>query len=314
MTDTTETAATTGPDGPIATPAGERSARWQVGEVTITAVVESETAGIPPAFMFPDADEALILGHPWLVPTWADAQGNLAMRVQAFVLQVAGRTIVLDPCVGNGRQREVPWFSDLRTPFLERLVAAGIDPGSVTEVLHTHLHVDHVGWGTRREGDAWVPTFPAATYRYVDGELAWLSSRDDDDARRIHADSVQPILDAGLAESVAVDADLGDGLRFAPTPGHTPGHVSLWIESGDAVALVTGDTIHHPFQLAEPAVAFVSDDDVALARTSRDDVLAEAAARSALVLGTHFPTEPVGRLAPDGEVWRFEAAPGEPVG
>ncbi|CAN5731573.1 hypothetical protein BH10ACT1_BH10ACT1_00150 [soil metagenome] len=88
----------------------------------------------------------------------------------------------------------------------------------------------------------------------------------------------------------------------------------MWIESDDSVALVTGDTIHHPFQLAEPDVAFVSDDDVARARTSREGILGEAAARSALVLGTHFPTSPAGHLVADGAVWRFEAAPGEPVG
>lgn len=193
------------------TPAREASARWQVGAVTVTAVVESQTEGIPPAFMFPAGNEELVLRHPWLVPAWADTAGNVALRVQAFVLQVAGRTILLDPCVGNGRQREQPWFADLQTPFLQRLAAVGVEPGTVTEVLHTHLHVDHVGWGTRREGDAWVPTFPGARYGYVEPELAWLQSRDDEDARRIHADSVQPVLDAGLADLLPVDADLGDG-------------------------------------------------------------------------------------------------------
>ena len=45
--------------------------------------------------------------------------------------------------------------------------------------------------------------------------------------RYAYRDSIRPILDAGLADEVADDADLGDGLRLEPSPGHTPGHVSL---------------------------------------------------------------------------------------
>ncbi|MDQ3543306.1 MAG: MBL fold metallo-hydrolase [Actinomycetota bacterium] len=47
---------------------------------------------------------------------------------------------------------------------------------------------------------------------------------------------------------------LGDGLRLAPTPGHTPGHTSLWIHSGGERAVVTGDLIHHPVLCAHPRV------------------------------------------------------------
>jgi glyoxylase-like metal-dependent hydrolase (beta-lactamase superfamily II) len=116
---------------------------------------------------------------------------------------------------------------------------------------------------------------------------------------------VQPILDAELAEVVAEDADLGDGLRLAPSPGHTPGHVSLWIESRGEVGLISGDFVHHPVQCAETEWAEIGDSDAEEARATRRRMLHEAATTEALFVGTHFPTRPAGRGVVDGGVWRF---------
>jgi glyoxylase-like metal-dependent hydrolase (beta-lactamase superfamily II) len=104
---------------------------------------------------------------------------------------------------------------------------------------------------------------------------------------------------------VAEDADLGEGLRLEPTAGHTPGHVSLWIESGGETALVTGDILHHPVQLAEPGWAEIGDEDADEARATRRRLFARAAERGALVLGTHFASRPAGRIVPAGDAWRF---------
>jgi glyoxylase-like metal-dependent hydrolase (beta-lactamase superfamily II) len=121
----------------------------------------------------------------------------------------------------------------------------------------------------------------------------------------VYADSVAPIVDAGLADVVAVDADLGHGLRLASTPGHTPGHTSVWIESEGEHALLTGDFMHHPVQFAEPHLAEIADSDADLARETRRRMLHEMAATGALVLGTHFPNRPAGRVVVDGDAWRF---------
>ena len=121
----------------------------------------------------------------------------------------------------------------------------------------------------------------------------------------VEAESVRPVFDAGLADVVADDADLGDGLRLEPTPGHTPGHVSLWVESAGERALISGDFLHHPVQCAEPDWAEVGDADEALARETRHRMLRVAAESGALFLGTHFAGSPAGRVVADGEVWRF---------
>jgi hypothetical protein len=75
-------------------------------------------------------------------------------------------------------------------------------------------------------------------------------------------------------------------------------------------ALVTGDAVHHPLQLAEPSLSF-GDADLGLASRTRGDLLGGAAADRRLVFGTHFPTHPMGRVVADGDRWRFEPEPGE---
>jgi glyoxylase-like metal-dependent hydrolase (beta-lactamase superfamily II) len=302
----------TGTDG--ATVAHEATERWDLGRVWVTSVVESQTDGIPPALFFPAADEGLVRRHAWLPPGTGDDRGRLGLRVQAFVIETGDLTILVDPCVGNGRTRSLPFWNDQAWPFMERFRAAGFDPDAVDLVVHTHLHVDHVGWATRPDGDGrWVPTFPRARYLYVGDEVEAQAADHRDDAAAMRADSIEPIFAAGQAETVPADADLGAELRLAPTVGHTPGHASLWLDGGERPVLITGDALHHPVQCAEPDIDFVSDADPATARATRRRLLAEAVDAGAVVFGTHFPTSPAGTVAPapDGEAgWRFTPVPG----
>jgi glyoxylase-like metal-dependent hydrolase (beta-lactamase superfamily II) len=302
----------------------EGTQRWSVGEVRITSIVESQTDGIPPVFFFGDADEALVQRHPWLVPHFADEHGRIHLRVQAFVVEAGGRTLVVDPCVGNGKTRTFAFWHQQDWPFMERFRAAGFDPDDVDLVVHTHLHADHVGWDTHLDDGRWVPTFGRARHLYVQRELDWVeagAAAGPDgtplDFGNVHADSIAPIFDAGLADVVEPDADLGDGLRLESTDGHTPGHVSLWVASQDQVALLSGDFLHHPVQCSEPGLAEVGDEDPERARATRRRLLRQAADEQALFLGTHFPTHPAGHVvaapdapdspdSPDGDAWRFE--------
>lgn len=281
---------------------------WTVGSATVTAVVESETTGIPPEFFFPAATAEAVAAHGWLVPDHAAADGTIALRVQGLVVEVAGRVVLVDPCVGDGKTRALPFWHEQAWGGLDALVAAGFGTDRVDTVVHTHLHADHVGWDTRRDGGDWVPTFGRARYLYTAAELAHWEATERRQAEDVWADSVQPVLDAGLADVVAPDADLGDGLRLAPTPGHTPGHTSLWIEADGARAVVTGDLIHHPVQCAEPDWAEVGDDDEAVARATRHEFLASVADTDVLVIGTHFPGRPAGRVVRRGDAFAFVAA------
>lgn len=281
------------------------TARWVVGAAAVTSVVENQIDHIPPEFFFADATTEVIKRHGWLVPDYADATGAISLRVQAFVIEIDNLVVVVDPCVGNGKVRALPFWHDQNWPFLERLSAAGFAPDAVDLVIHTHLHADHVGWDTRREGGAWVPTFTGARHLYTEADVAYCRSsamKGED----VFGDSIAPIFDAGLADIVSTDADLGHGLVLEPSHGHTPGHVSLWVESEGERALITGDFLHHPVQFAEPDWAEIADADADLARHSRRRMMERAAQTGALVLGTHFSGRPAGRVTTDGDRWRFQ--------
>ncbi len=280
--------------------------RWTVGAVTITSVVEDEIHHIPPELFFPGATAAEVAAHPELVPDFVDADGNIAMRVQALIVEVGDRTIVVDPCVGNDKKRLFPFWNEMTWPFLERFDEAGYTPETIDTVVHTHLHADHVGWDTRLVDGEWIPTFANARHLYTEAELEFARRDDDVGVAGVFADSIDPILAAGLADVIATDADLGDGLALEPSLGHTPGHVSLWISSAGETGLITGDFMHHPVQCKVPSWAEVGDVDPELARETRRRMLTQAAERRALVIGTHFPTRPAGHVLVDGETWRFE--------
>jgi glyoxylase-like metal-dependent hydrolase (beta-lactamase superfamily II) len=280
--------------------------RWTVGDATITSILEDETMHIPPELFFPDATAAEVAEHPWLVPDFADEHGNVGLRVHALVIEIDGRRVLVDPCVGNGKRREIPFWHQQDWPFMARFADAGFVPEAIDTVVHTHLHADHVGWDTHLDdGGSWVPTFTGARHLYTTAELEHRRADDIPGVEEVYADSIEPIFAAGLADIVAEDADLGDGLRLEPTPGHTPGHVSLWVTSAGEQALITGDFLHHPVQCARPEWREIADHDAELGRATRRRLLDRAATTGALVVNAHFPTRPAGHVVADGDAWRF---------
>ena len=278
---------------------------WCVGSTRLTTVVEEEHVGVPVGLFYPEATTVDVAAADWL-PPGAAAGGDIAMRVQAFVVERPVLTMLVDPCVGNHKQRTLPFWNDLDHPWLERLAAAGFTPDDIDLVVHTHLHEDHLGWDTHLVDGEWVPTFTNARHVYVGEELSWAEL----DERRVghdpFADSIAPILEAGLAWEVGPDAELAPGVRLVPTAGHTPGHVSIEIDTGADPLVVSGDLLHHQFQFTNPAIAEVADWDVARARTTRVDAFAWWARSGAVVAGTHFPIAPVGVVSEHGEGWRFD--------
>jgi glyoxylase-like metal-dependent hydrolase (beta-lactamase superfamily II) len=277
--------------------------RWRVGEVTITSVAEME-APVPAGALLVGATEAEAHVHEWARPWAVDDAGQLVLRIQALVVEAPGRRIVVDTCVGNDKDRAVPFFHRMQGPFLDDLAAAGCPAETVDTVVCTHLHVDHVGWNTRLVDGRWVPTFPNARYLMVREEVAhWEREPQDDD---LFGDSVRPVLDAGLADLVEPGHEVADGITLLPTPGHTPGHVSVRIRSRGEEAVVSGDVMHHPVQCARPEWGAVFDSDAAWAERTRREFLDRYADTDVLVIGTHFPDPVAGHVRRDGDTYRFD--------
>jgi glyoxylase-like metal-dependent hydrolase (beta-lactamase superfamily II) len=279
---------------------------WRIGDVTVTKVVELEVTG-GSRFILPQATPEAILPISWLQPHFADERGRLRMSIHAFIVETPTRRIVVDTCLGNDKQnRRIPTWNDLHGPFLADLAEAGFPRESIDTVLCTHLHVDHVGWNTMLVDGRWVPTFPRARYLMGRAEYQhWTGPHDRDDIRQILADSVLPVYDAGLVDLVETDYRICEEVSLLPTFGHTPGHVSVRISSREEEALITGDFLHHPCQIAHPEWSSTADWDADQAHRTRERMYNVLAGGPVLVLGTHFAGASAGRIAHDGKTYRL---------
>jgi len=282
---------------------------WRIGNVGVTRIVEIFPFQVPAADLFQNGSAELVRRHPWLMPNHATPDGQIIFAFQAFVVQVAGRRIMIDTCLGNEKSRQYDVFTNLQTSFLHDLAVAGAPADSIDTVLCTHLHQDHVGWNTRLVNGRWVPTFPNARYLFGREEWAHWKPQIGDPAIHLQhlVDSIQPVVEAGLVDYVESDHRLTDEIWLEPTPGHTPGHVSVRISSQGREAVITGDVMHHPIQCAEPDLAthFCFDHDVA--RKTRRAFLERYADKPTLIIGSHFAEPTVGWFVREGAAWRFSS-------
>lgn len=276
---------------------------WMIGGVKITSIHELRVSG-DNEFVLPDASNEECKKISWLQPHFADEEGFLIFVIQAFVVDTGERRIVVDTCIGNDKKTGVEPWDNLQTNFLDELTTAGYPPETIDTVMCTHLHVDHVGWNTRLIDGKWEPTFPNARYLSARAEWEfWVDHGDEHGFDLVREQSIQPIVDAGLMDLVDWDEQVCAEVRLEPTPGHTPGHVSIVIESSGSSAIITGDCIHHPVQLTKIEWCSSADNDQQHALTTRRALIDKYANSDTVFLGSHFPppTGGIVRPLPDAE-------------
>jgi glyoxylase-like metal-dependent hydrolase (beta-lactamase superfamily II) len=276
--------------------------------VTVTRVVEllMPIPYRPQAPFLRQATPEALRRHAWLYPHFVNEKDELLLSIHALLVEAPGLRLVVDTCMGDDKPGRPTNGRPRVEPFLQALDQLGWTRESVDAVICTHLHIDHVGWNTMLQDGKWVPTFPNARYLFGRKELAHWTAEADPEQRQVMADSVTPILEAGLAELVEPDHRLSPEIRLIPTAGHTPGHVSVVIESEGAAAVITGDMAHHPCQLAHPDWCPSVDVDPAQATATRRRMFGEWTESQVLVIGTHFAEPTAGHVRRDGEAWRFE--------
>lgn len=278
--------------------------QWTAGRVKVTRIVELESVG-GTRFILPEATAEEALKLSWLVPDFANEQGRLKMTIHSLVVETPTRRILVDTGLGNDKQgRNVPTWNGLATPFLENLTAAGYPPESIDTVLCTHLHVDHVGWNTRLVDGRWEPTFAGARYLFGRAEYDYWASHRDEPAHPPASfdDSVRPIVEAGRAALIDPDFRVADEISLIATPGHSPGHLSVLIDSDGEQLLLAGDAAHHPVQFAHPEWSSTADHDAAAAARTRRMLLQRFADTPTRIIGGHFAG---GRIVADGAAYRM---------
>jgi len=291
--------------------------RSRIGAADIVQVVEVQIGHLL-GWLIPGATPDAVKEIEWLAAPYRNEDFTLNAVSQCFVVRLANRTIVLDTCIGNDKELPpLPEWSQMALPFLETLEEAGVDRFGVTDVLCTHLHFDHVGWNTYWHENEWHPTFPNARYHFARSEYEyWQRSSGQTTENSIQSisfdESVSPIVKAGLANFIETDADLGDGISVIPTPGHSPGHISLRIDSGGRSFVIAGDTMHHPCQIARPHWATETDFDREQSTATRRLFFRDLAGSGILVAGTHFCSPSFGTIEQggDGDGYVFRPASG----
>lgn len=278
--------------------------QWQIGDTKITQLLEiNDSSGSVP--ILPDATPENLAPIEWLKPKFVTPDGKLILNIQMLIIETPSQKMVVDTCIGNDKNLNMEGWANLQLPFLDNLRALGHDPDSVDTVICTHLHVDHVGWNTRKVKDKWVPTFPNARYLMVEEEFDFWKKADDDFGD-VFGESVAPVFDAGLVDLVKPDHAVGDGVWFESTPGHTPGHISVHIDSKDEQAIISGDMMHHPCQIARPDWVTPFDADNHAACNTRKKFLEKYADQPILIFGTHFADPVAGKIVRDGSTYRFD--------
>jgi glyoxylase-like metal-dependent hydrolase (beta-lactamase superfamily II) len=286
---------------------------WKIGDVTITKIVEkTDVVDLPN--ILPKSTVKELLALPWLQPHFLTPEGRAIFSFHALVIETPTKRVIVDTCWGNDKQRG-PWehAGNLQTTFLQTLASAGFPRDSIDVVLCTHLHVDHIGWNTMLVDGKWVPTFPKARYILNKTEYEYWAAPTNvpttdgwDEVQRLaNLDSIKPVSDAGQIDLVEGVHKICDEVTLVPTLGHSPGHVSVRVSSRGEEALITGDMIHHPSQLAHLDWCLDLDFDPALATKTRGQVFAEVADRPVLVIGTHWAGITAGRIRRDGKVFRL---------
>lgn len=268
----------------------------QLGEIQISRILEMETPFMDFAAMFQDLSPDLLEEHRhWMEPTaLCPRTGKIIIAVQTYVIRTPHHTILVDTCVGCDKTNTFfpEWHQRTDDTWYRRLLASGLNPAEVDYVFCTHLHGDHCGWNTRLVDGRWVPTFPNAHYIIAETEIEHARAT----GHPAYRESVLPVIEAGQVIAAASDHAIDDHVWLEATPGHTPGHVSVHLQSGRERAVLTGDLIHSPIQCLYPHWRYWIDYDAQQAITTRRHFLDARADDGALVLTSHFPSPSIGRV------------------
>jgi glyoxylase-like metal-dependent hydrolase (beta-lactamase superfamily II) len=271
--------------------------QFALGDITVSRIDESVEPAVEPFSFLPELPaDAIDQQRSWLEPTFYDgASARLILAEQSWLVRTPRLNILIEACAGNHKSRpHFPRAHMLNTPWLARLAGAGCRPEDINVVLCTHLHVDHVGWFTRKLDGRWIPTFPHA--RYVIDRIEYANWHPD--GRTLpyfqindgcFEDSVAPVMEAGLMDLVDVPHEIDTGVRILPARGHTMGHVAIEVSSGGKSALFVGDAMHTPLQILYPQCCTYSCEDKPRTIATHHALMEKCIEHDRLFVPTHFP-------------------------
>ena len=270
------------------------------GDFEVTVITDGELT-LPISVFMPDAtpeEQAEIAKRLGWTPPNATARANHP------ILRKGDDVILVDN--GSGSK-----FQPSAGKLLENLKAAGIEPATVTKVVFTHAHPDHI-WGTTDASGALL--FPNATY-YV-GATEWNFWMDPELINKMPPEMGDFVKGAQRELTAVKDKvtmlkpgdDVVTGIRALDTAGHTPGHLSFEVSGGEGLIITADASTNEVIALEHPEWKFAFDADPELAIKNRKALIDRAATDKIKLLGYHWTAPGVGFAERKDNAYVFVAA------
>ena len=262
--------------------------RITVGNVEIIGFLDMIPPAYSPTEFFPDVP--MEAWEPYKADHLENCEHNnceLQLYYGCFALRSQGQVVLVDTGIGPGPH---PTRGNLRGDLLNQIKLQGINPEDVVTVVHTHVHIDHVGWNVTYEGGRATPTFPRARYLVPKADWEHFTRPEIMETAPYARDSVVPLEGLGVMELIEGEHTITPEISTVPTPGHTPGHINVIITSQGEKGAVVGDMLHSKVQIREPEWSSRADIDKALGVRSRMAMLERFENEDFVVAAGHFKT------------------------
>jgi glyoxylase-like metal-dependent hydrolase (beta-lactamase superfamily II) len=221
----------------------------------------------------------------------ADEKNLVPSGLNSVLVRTGDKTVLIETGLGNKLPRRLINFYGQPAKLLDNLSAAGISPEDIDIVINTHLHFDHCGWNTVRQGDKVVATFPNAQYYAQEGEWQHARQQHERDAVTYLSDNYDPLVSNGQMHLLKGDQQIVPGISVQVFPGHTDNMQAVIIKSGGQTACYISDLIP---TTAHIDLTWVMAFDLCPLQTidSRKRYYAQAMPEKWLTIFTHDPNTP----------------------
>jgi glyoxylase-like metal-dependent hydrolase (beta-lactamase superfamily II) len=269
----------------------DRPPELDLGGVCVLPLLDAEGSFMSFRDAFPSAPSRLEEAARARYPTLFAGEG-WTLPFRAFLLRRRAHHLLVDAGVGPPPGAFLPrrqaWLAD-------RLTNVGVRVEAIDLVFFTHLHVDHVGWATT----AGARSFPRAHYIAAGDDWRFFAERAE--SHDVFEEKLAPLAEQGVVELIdPKPTPVAPGVVALPTPGHTPGHMSVRVTGTERELVILGDVAVHPVQLDDPALAYTFDVDASRSAETRAALFAALARERTLAAAGHFPGSGIGYVEAAG--------------